>query len=65
MTNKLPFIPEEFHYAIANVAARASQLDHMIEHSIEVMFGDMHNTAEFILKRGMSGDRLTELWSIF
>jgi hypothetical protein len=31
MPKKLPFLPDEHHYAIAHVATRAAQLDHVIE----------------------------------
>ena len=50
MPNKLPFLPDEYHYAIAHVASRAAQLDHVIEYAIVAQFKPVQGIAEFLLK---------------
>lgn len=58
MTTKLPHLTDNFHFAIANVAARASQLEHHIEATVAA--GLPANTAEFALKN-FSMDRVVGL----
>ncbi|MCH8999509.1 MAG: hypothetical protein IID48_14780 [Proteobacteria bacterium] len=60
MVEKLPYLPDEHHYAIAAVAARAAQLDHHIEHAISCCLIDHPKTAEFALKN-LSADRVVGL----
>lgn len=57
MTYKLPFLSDEHHFAIANVAARAAQLDHHIEFAIQVLMDEQANAAKHLLKN-MNSDRL-------
>lgn len=49
MVDKLPFLPDEHHYAIAAVAVRAAILDHRIEEAIYAFLPDHHETAAFLL----------------
>ena len=49
MSNKLPFLPDDHHYAIANVACRAAQLDHHIELTVFCLMGQ--HTGSFVLKQ--------------
>lgn len=60
MPNKLPFLPDDHHYAIANVAVVAAQLEHMIEATIDTALLERPRTAEFILKT-TSAERLVGL----
>jgi hypothetical protein len=60
MPNKLPFLPDDHHYAIANVAVVAAQLDHMIEATIETALLDRKSTAEFMMKN-LGADRVVGL----
>jgi hypothetical protein len=60
MTDKLPYLSDAHHYAIAAVAARAAQLDATIEVSIAGMLPGSPNAAAFIL-RGMNGDKYVDL----
>jgi hypothetical protein len=60
MVTKLPFLPDEHHYAIANVAVRLGQLDYHVEHIIYVAFFFQRATAKFILKN-LGADRLAGL----
>lgn len=58
MTTRLPHLTDNFHFAIANVAARASQLEHNIEETVAAALPA--NTAEFVLKN-FSMDRVVGL----
>jgi hypothetical protein len=49
MITKLPFLPDAHHYAIAHVATRAAQLDHMIEAAIQALLFDKPETAKYLL----------------
>jgi len=49
MVDKLPFLSDEHHFAIAAVAARAAQLDNQIEHGIYTFLGDHHGAGAFLL----------------
>jgi hypothetical protein len=60
MVSKLPFLPDEFHFAIASVAARAAQLDHHIEQAISQALMDRCQTSRFLLSN-VSPDRLVDL----
>lgn len=60
MTTKLPFLSDEHHYALANVAARASQLDHHIEYAISLTLSEQPKIAEYLLKN-LSPDRIVGL----
>lgn len=60
MVEKLPFLPDEHHYAIAAVATRSSQMEHHIEHTIYIAFLLQNNTAEFLLKN-LGADRIVGL----
>ena len=60
-TQKLPFLPDAHHYAIAAVAARSAQLDHSIEIAAYSLLGIRRNTAKFLLKN-LAGDRIIQLF---
>ena len=60
MTKKLPHLTEDHHFAIANVAARASQLENQIERTIEQALLSQPKTAEFMLKN-LGMDRVVSL----
>jgi hypothetical protein len=60
MVDKLPFLSDDHHYAIAAVAARAAQLDAMIEASISILLNSVPKTSKFILKN-MNGDKYVGL----
>lgn len=60
MPRKLPFLPDEHHYAIARVAISAAQLDHAIERLIYLLLALPDQVAEFIL-RNINTNRLIEL----
>jgi hypothetical protein len=62
MVDKLPFLSDDHHYAIAAVAARSAQLDTQIETTIaHIIAGSvMERTSEFILKN-MNGDKYVGL----
>jgi hypothetical protein len=60
MRGKLPFLPDEHHYAIAHVATRAAQLDHAIEFSVMVQMMPHRETAQFLIK-GLDINRLIGL----
>jgi hypothetical protein len=60
MPNKLPFLPDEHHYAIAHVATRAAQLDHQIEFSVDAQMRSYRKAAEYIIK-GSDTNRLVGL----
>lgn len=57
---KLPFLPDEHHYAITAVVTRAAQLDSMIEMSIRGFLPTHPESAKFILKN-MNGDKYVGL----
>ena len=60
MADKLPFLSDDHHYAIAAIATRAAQLDATIEVSIAGLLVKCPRTAAFILK-GMNGDKYVGL----
>jgi hypothetical protein len=60
MPDKLPFLPDEHHYAIAHVASRAAQLDHQIEFSVFTQFYPRHETSKYLLKN-LDSNRLVNL----
>jgi hypothetical protein len=60
MPNKLPFLPDEFHYAIAHVATRAAQLDHTLEISVDVQFKPLEEMGEYLIK-SMDTNRLVQV----
>jgi hypothetical protein len=60
MPDKLPFLPDEHHYAIAHVASRAAQLDHQIEFSVFMQLHPRHETSEYLLKN-LDTNRLVNL----
>jgi hypothetical protein len=60
MVDKLPFLPDEHHFAIAAVATRSAQLDHHIEFVINLAFLDRQHAAKFILKN-LNGERMVGL----
>jgi hypothetical protein len=62
MVDKLPFLPDEHHYAIAAVATRSAQLDHSIEVTLYLALLKSPRTAEFLLKN-LSQDRIVDLLS--
>jgi hypothetical protein len=39
------------HYAIAHVATRAAQLDHVIEFCVDTQMGSHRKAAEYLIKR--------------
>lgn len=58
--SKLEFLSDAHHFAIANVAVRAAQLDHHLEYCIMVAFAPHGRTAEFALKN-LGADRVVGL----
>ena len=50
MATKLPHITDDHHFAIANVAGRAAQMDLHIEKTIAAGLRQQPKTAEFMLK---------------
>ncbi|OAI45472.1 hypothetical protein AYO42_00085 [Rhizomicrobium sp. SCGC AG-212-E05] len=60
MVDKLPFLPDDHHYAIAAVATRSGQLESAIESCIAVFFPSSPRVGAFILKN-MNGDRYMDL----
>jgi hypothetical protein len=50
MPDKLPFLPDDHHYAIAHVATRAAQLDHAIEYSINIQLFPRREAAKFLVR---------------
>lgn len=60
MPKKLPFLPDEHHYAIAHVATRAAQLDYAIEYAVNAQMRSHIETAEHLIKR-LDTNRLVEL----
>jgi hypothetical protein len=60
MPKKLPFLPDEHHYAIAHVATRAAQLDHQIESCVDAQMRPHRKAAEHLIKR-LDTSRLIEL----
>ena len=54
MPNKLPFLSDDHHYAIAHVATRAAQLEHTIEYSVDAQMLLNKGAAELIIKRSQS-----------
>ena len=50
MPKKLPFLPDEHHYAIAHVATRSAQLDHMVERSVDIQMMSQQRAAEYLIK---------------
>lgn len=50
MPDKLAYLSDEHHYAIAAVATRSSQMEHMLETTLSVAMIDQKNLAEFLLK---------------
>jgi hypothetical protein len=57
---KLPFLPDEHHYAIAHVATRAAQLDHQIEFCVNAQMGSHREAAKYLIK-SLDTPRLIEL----
>jgi hypothetical protein len=57
---KLPFLPDEHHYAIAHVATRAAQLDHAIELCVSAQMGSHRKAAEHLIKN-LDTHRLVDL----
>lgn len=60
MPEKLPYLSDEHHYAIAAVATRAAQMEHLLEHTINLGLFGQSKLAEFLLKN-MSQDRIVGL----
>jgi len=60
MIDKLPFLPDEHHYAITAVTARSAALDHMIDFTIAGLMVGRKNTAAFMLRQ-VGTDRLVNL----
>jgi hypothetical protein len=55
MSNKLPFLSDEFHFAIASVAVRAAQLEHHIEHAISHFMIKSPEMSKFLLGKASQG----------
>jgi len=49
MPDKLPLLPDEHHYAIAHVAARAAQLDHAIELAVVAQMANLRDAAKYLV----------------
>jgi hypothetical protein len=60
MTDKLPFLSDDFHYAITKVAAHGSVLDYMIELCLYHLLPDHENLVAYLLKH-MSSNRYVGL----
>jgi hypothetical protein len=60
MPDKLPFLPDDHHYAIAHVATRAAQLDHALEYSIDTQLFPRRETGKFLV-RNLDTNRLVSL----
>jgi len=60
MPTKLPHLSDDHHFAITNVAARASQLENHIEKTIEKGLLKQPKMAEFLLKN-LGADRVVRL----
>lgn len=60
MPTKLPHITDDHHFAIANVAGRAAQMDVQIEKTIAAGLMQQPKTAEFVLKN-LGADRIVSL----
>ncbi|MFH1805370.1 MAG: hypothetical protein ABID63_10835 [Pseudomonadota bacterium] len=60
MVKKFPHLSDDFHFAIANVAAHSSRLEYHIERTIHKTLSDKPKTAEYLLKN-ISSDRLVGL----
>ncbi len=60
MVKKFPHLSDDFHFAIANVAAYSSRLEYHIERTIHKALADKPETAEYLLKNTGS-DRLVGL----
>src|SRR5262245_5376417 len=56
MPKKLPFLPDEHHYAIAHVATRAAQLDYAIEYCVSAQM----RSHKHLIKR-LDVNRLVDL----
>jgi len=57
MMDKLPFLSDDHHFAITQVAARSAQLDHMIELTAgELLIQTPHTAA--VIVRNLTHDRL-------
>jgi hypothetical protein len=61
MADKLPFLSDEFHFAIASVAARSAQMEHHIELAIAQLLQGKDNTARFVLKN-LGQDRIVKFY---
>jgi hypothetical protein len=57
MPDKLPYLSDEHHYAIAAVTTRSSQMEHMVEMTISVAMMSQNNLAEYLLKN-LGQDRI-------
>ena len=60
MPTKLPHITDDHHFAIANVAGRAAQMDVQIEKTIVAGLRQQPKTAEYLLKN-LGADRIVGL----
>src|SRR5262245_48718866 len=61
MPKKLPFLPDEYHYAIAHVATRAAQLDYAIEFAVNAQMMFFHGRAAEYLIKTLDKSRLVDL----
>jgi hypothetical protein len=57
MIDKLPYLSDDHHYALAAVATRSSQLEHMIELGVSGAMIGRSKLAEYILKN-LGADRI-------
>ena len=60
MPTRLPHITDDHHFAIANVAGRAAQMDVQIEKTIAAGLRQQPKTAEYVLKN-LGADRIVNL----
>lgn len=60
MVTKLPFLSDDHHFAIANVAVRSGQMEYHIEHLTSETLAKLPQTAEFLLKN-LGADRVVGL----
>jgi hypothetical protein len=59
MATKLPFLSDDHHFAIANVAANSATLDHVIDRLVYLTI-EPHDVAAYLVKN-VPADRLVEI----
>jgi hypothetical protein len=57
MPDKLPYLSDDHHYALAALATRSSQMEHMIEWALSAAMIETPSLAEYVLKN-LGADRI-------